>query len=72
MLVPNANKVAKHSWSIRLMSLAAVFELLSLSAPMILPELEKLISQEQLSIVALVLIALGIVARFIKQETVSG
>lgn len=71
-LVPNAGKVARHSWSFHLMSLAALLEILSLSAPAILPELERFVSPEQLSIASLVFIAMGIIARFIKQEKVSG
>lgn len=71
-LVENAGAVVKHSWSVRLIALAGILETVSLASPMLLPELSNFVTPEQLSIVSLVLVLSGLVARIIKQTKVSG
>lgn len=71
-IVENAAKVAKNSWSVRLISLAAALEALSLAAPAILPELANLVEPDTLSKISLALMVSGVIARFIKQQKVSG
>lgn len=71
-LVENSKEVAKHSWSVRLITLAAMLETLSLSAPVLLPELANFVDPLTLSKISLGLMLGGIVARFIKQTKVSG
>lgn len=71
-LVENADKVVKHSWSMRFMVLAGVLETLSLAGPAVLPELSNFATPEQLSGISLALVLAGVVARLIKQTKVSG
>lgn len=71
-LVENADKVVKHSWSVRLMMLACALEVISLAEPMLMPQLANFVEPETLSAVSLGLILSGVVARVIKQTKVSG
>lgn len=71
-LVKNAGAVVKHSWSIRLIALAGILETVSLAGPVLLPELSNFVTSQQLSVISLVLVVSGLVARIIKQTKVSG
>jgi len=70
--VENVSLVAKHSWSVRLMVLAAMLETVSIAGPALLPDLASFLEAAMVSKISLVLIVAGIVARFIKQAKVSG
>lgn len=71
-LVENAGAVVKHSWSVRLIALAGILEAVSLAGPVLLPELSNFVTSQQLSVISLVLVVSGLVARIIKQTKVSG
>lgn len=71
-LIHNAKNVLKYASSIKLLTVAALLEALSTAGPLLLPDIAKLLESKTVSVISMMFIVAGIVARFIKQEKVSG
>jgi hypothetical protein len=69
-LIDNAEKVLKYAASIKLMTIAAVLETISIAGPSLLPDLSAVFESRTVSMLSLGFIVAGLVARFIKQEKV--
>ncbi len=71
-LIDNAKQVLKYATSIKLLSIAAALETISIAGPALLPDLGAFFESRTVSLISLGFIVSGIVARFIKQTKVSG
>lgn len=71
-LIHNAKKVLKHATSIKLLTVSVMLETVSMSGPQLMPELATFFESRTVSAISMFFIVSGIVARFIKQEKVSG
>ena len=70
-LIYNAKRVLKYATSIKLLTVAAILEILAMSGPLLLPDLAAFFESRTVSAISMIFIVAGIVARFIRQEKVS-
>lgn len=71
-LIPNAKEVANNAWSVRLWFVACALEVIGLAWPLIQTDVQALVEPKIFHIIAVVAGLSGVIARFIKQRSVSG
>lgn len=71
-LIDNAGRVAKKGASVHLWTLALILEVVGMVWPVVQTDVQELVNPQVFHIIAVVASAAGIVARFIKQQSVSG